>query len=211
MKELIIIGARGFGREITDFAKHCIGYGDEFIIKGFLDDNPNALQRFGNYPPILASVEDYTIGPNDVFICGLGSIKWTQFYVSIILSKGGEFINLIHKHAVLQTNVELGKGIIIGQGSLISTDVKIGDFTQIMSYCILGHDVSIDMQCRIGDYVFLGGFTSIDCNSFIAVKATVLDKLKIGKNVTIGAGSVVIKNVNDNTTVFGNPAKKIEY
>lgn len=211
MKELIIIGARGFGREITDFAQHCIGYGEEFIIKGFLDDNPNALQGFGNYPSILASVEDYTISPNDVFICGLGSIKWTQFYVSIILSKGGEFINLIHKHAVLRTNVMLGKGIIIGQGSLISTDVKIGDFTQIMSYCILGHDVSIDMQCRIGDYVFLGGFTSIDCNSFIAVKATVLDKLKIGKNVTIGVGSVVIKNVNDNTTVFGNPAKKIEY
>lgn len=211
MKELIIIGARGFGREITDFAKHCIGYGEEFIIKGFLDDNPNALQGFDNYPAILASVEDYKIDLNDVFICGLGSIKWTQFYVSMILTKGGEFINLIHKQAVLRTNVKLGKGIIIGQGSLISTDVNIGDFTQIMSYVILGHDVSVGNYCRLGDYVFIGGNTILNDNIFIAVRATLLANLKIGKNAVVGAGSVVIKNVNDNITVFGNPAKKIEF
>jgi sugar O-acyltransferase (sialic acid O-acetyltransferase NeuD family) len=147
----------------------------------------------------------------DVFICGLGSVKWTEHYVNIILRKGGDFINLIHKNAVIRVNVELGKGIIIGQGSLISTDAKIEDFTQIMSYCILGHDVNLGKYCRLGDYVFLGGFTKVENNSFIAVRATVLAKLKIEENATIGAGSVVIKNVKANTSVFGIPAKKIEF
>jgi sugar O-acyltransferase (sialic acid O-acetyltransferase NeuD family) len=211
MRELIIIGARGLGREISDFAKHCIGYNEGFIIKGFLDDNPDALNGFDNYPPILASVEEYSIGPNDLFICGLGSIKWTEFYVSIILKKGGEFINLIHRDAILRTNVKLGKGIIVGQGSIISTDVKIGDFTQIMSYVILGHDVVVGEYCRVGDYVFIGGFTTLNNNVFAAVRSTILAKLEIGENSTIGAGSVVIRNVKDNSTVFGNPAKKIEF
>lgn len=211
MKQLIIIGARGFGREITDFAKHCIGFGEEFVIKGFLDDNQDALKGFDNYPNILGSVEDYKIAENDVFICGLGSIKWTQFYVSIILKKGGEFINLIHRQAILRTNVKLGKGLIVGQGSIISNDVKIGDFTQIMSYVILGHDVVVGEYCRLGDYVFIGGYTTLNNNVFAAVRATLLAKLKIGENVTIGAGSIVIKNVKENSTVFGNPAKKIEF
>ena len=211
MKNLIIIGARGFGREIFDFAQHCLGYNSEFQIKGFLDDNSQALSDFCNYPPILSSVEEYEVKESDVFICGLGSVKWTEHYVNIILGKGGDFINLIHKNAEIRVNVELGKGIIIGQGSLISTDVKIEDFTQIMSYCILGHDVNVGKYCRLGDFVFLGGFTTIGSNSFIAVKATVLDRLKIGKNVIIGAGSVVIRNVKEGSSVFGNPAKKIEF
>jgi sugar O-acyltransferase (sialic acid O-acetyltransferase NeuD family) len=211
LKNLIIIGARGFGREIFDFAQHCLGYNSEFQIKGFLDDNPQALSDFKNYPPILSSVEEYEVKETDVFICGLGSVKWTEHYVNIILGKGGNFINLIHKNAVVRVNVELGKGVIIGQGSLISTDVKIEDFTQIMSYCILGHDVTVGKYCRLGDYVFLGGFTTVKNHSVIAVRATVLAKLKIEENAIIGAGSVVIKNVKANTSVFGIPAKKIEF
>lgn len=211
MRQLIIIGARGFGREITDFAKHCIGFGEEFVIKGFLDDNQDALKGFDNYPNILGSVEDYKIAANDVFICGLGSIKWTQFYVSMILNRGGEFINLIHRQAILSTNTKLGKGIIVGQGSLLSTDVSIGDFTQIMSYVIVGHDVKIGNYCRLGDYVFIGGNTIVNDNVFVAVRGTILAKISINKNAKIGAGSVVIRNVKENTTVFGNPAKKIEF
>jgi sugar O-acyltransferase (sialic acid O-acetyltransferase NeuD family) len=211
VKNLIIIGARGFGREIYDFAQHCIGYGNDFLIKGFLDDDFSSLNGFDNYPRILDSVENYNIQYDDVFICGLGSIKWTNHYISIILSKGGEFINLVHKSVVLRHNVKLGKGILIGLGSIISSDAVIGDFTQIMSYSILGHDVSVGSYCRIGDYVFIGGFTIIEDGVFIAVRATLLAKLTIRENATIGAGSVVIRNVKEGTSVFGNPAKKIEF
>jgi hypothetical protein len=61
MKELLIIGARGFGREVFSLAKQSIGYGESFEIKGFLDDNVNALDGFPNYPKIIASVEEYEI------------------------------------------------------------------------------------------------------------------------------------------------------
>lgn len=211
MKNLIIIGARGFGREVFDFSQHCLGYNSEFQLKGFLDDNPDALVEFPNYPPILSSVENYKIESNDVFICALGSVQWTNHYVQLILNKGGEFINLVHKQAVIRSNVKLGSGNIIGQGSIISTDVVIEDFTQIMSYSIVGHDVNIGNFCRIGDFVFIGGNTTIGNKVFIAVRATLLARLKIENNVTIGVGSVVLNKVKEGLTVFGNPAKKIEF
>ena len=39
MKQLIIVGAGGMGRTMYDMARESIGYGREFLIKGFIDDN----------------------------------------------------------------------------------------------------------------------------------------------------------------------------
>jgi len=46
--------------------------------------------------------------------------------------------------------------------------------------------------------------------SFIGISTTIIQGIKIGKNVTIGAGSVVIKNNSDNVIAVGNPAKIIK-
>ena len=46
--------------------------------------------------------------------------------------------------------------------------------------------------------------------SFIGIGATIIQGIKIGKNVIIGAGSVVIKDITDNVIVVGNPAKIIK-
>lgn len=73
MKHLIIVGARGWGREISWLATKCIGYGSEFEIKGFLDDKVDALDGLGDYPPILGPVEAYEPQPDDVFTVALGS------------------------------------------------------------------------------------------------------------------------------------------
>ena len=52
MKQLIIIGAGGMGRTMYSNALECVGYGTEFIVKGFLNDFPS-LDQFENYPPII--------------------------------------------------------------------------------------------------------------------------------------------------------------
>ena len=51
MKNLIIIGAGGFGRELLSAAREAIGFGEQFRVKGYLDANPAALDRFVGYPP----------------------------------------------------------------------------------------------------------------------------------------------------------------
>ena len=53
MKDLIIIGAGGFGRELFSAAREAVGFGEQFRVKGYLDANPAALDRFAGYPPIL--------------------------------------------------------------------------------------------------------------------------------------------------------------
>jgi sugar O-acyltransferase (sialic acid O-acetyltransferase NeuD family) len=211
MKNLIIIGARGFGREVYSLSKSAIGCGKDFVVKGFLDDNSMILDGFCNYPPILSSVEEYEVQENDVFICAIGAVKWKIFYTKIIMEKKGRFVNLIHKSAIIRDNVSLGYGIIIGENCIISNEVVIKDFVTIHSYCIIGHDAFIGANTQIGAQCFIGGFAIIENDATLNVKATVLDRLKIQTGATVGAASLVIKNVKANTTVFGIPATVLKF
>jgi len=58
MKQLVIIGARGFGREVYNLAIESRGYNDDFVVKGFLDDKYDALDCYNEYPPIFQASSD---------------------------------------------------------------------------------------------------------------------------------------------------------
>jgi len=211
MKNLIIIGARGFGREVYDLATQCSGFNIEYVIKGFLDDKADALNGFENYPAILSSVEDYKIQEDDVFVCALGTVKWKKYYAELIMAKGGSFINLIHPSTKLNTNAVVGTGLLVFMYANISNDCIIEDFVTIQGYVGLGHDTKIRKWVHVSSYSFTGGFVVLEEESTLNTRATVLPHVIVRKGATVGAASLVIRNVKENTTVFGVPAKKLEF
>lgn len=211
MKNLIIIGARGFGREVYDLATQCSGFNIEYVIKGFLDDKADALDGFENYPAIISSVEDYKIEEDDVFVCALGTVKWKKYYAELIMAKGGSFINLIHPSTKLNTNAVVGTGLLVFMYANISNDCIIEDFVTIQGYVGLGHDTKIRKWVHVSSYSFTGGFVVLEEESTLNTRATVLPHVIVRKGATVGAASLVIRNVKENTTVFGVPAKKLEF
>ena len=211
MKNLIIIGARGFGREVYTLSKESHGYGTDYVIKGFLDDKSDALDGFDNYPPILNSVEGYEIVPQDVFVCALGAVIYKKKYAQKILDKGGEFISIIHKSVNIGVNSQIGKGCIIMNRTLITSDVKVGNFVSIHPNSILGHDVHVLDWVQMGARSFLGGYVCIKEGVTINVGSIIHPHKVVGDYSVIGAGSVVFRNVEPHTTVYGNPAKRLDY
>ena len=207
MKNLIIIGAGGYGREIYWQASESIGFNEEFIVKGFLDDNLKALDNYRGYPTIIGTVNDYIPQDNDVFICALGNPNVKEKCTEMLLDRGAKFITLIHRDARISPYAKIGMGCIVCQSVIISCDVKIGDFVTLQSFATIGHDSMIGNYCQINSFSFMGGFSSIGNNSIMNVGAILHPYKKVGNYCVMGAGSVVIKNVKDGVTVYGNPAR----
>lgn len=211
MKNLLIIGARGFGREVYNLYLACKEAGADINCNGFLDDKESALDGYNNYPPILSSVEDYQICEDDVFICALGDVHYKQKYVEIIKSKGGHFISLIHPSVSIGTNTSIGEGCIVRYHSSISCDITIGDFVTIMGFCIIGHDAEIGNYSHLGAHCFMGGFSRLEDSVVMHPGSRLLPHKTVKRNAIIGAGSVVLTNVKEATTVLGVPAKKLNF
>ncbi len=209
MNELIIVGAGGMGRTMFDMARESIGYKDLFTIKGFIDDNSDALVNFNNYPPLLGTIQEYIPAKEDVFICSIGGPSRKGCMESII-KRGGEFISLIHKTARIGSNVHMGKGNMVGAFTTIAADAWIGDYNFIQSLTIIGHDVKIGNWNRIDSMVMLIGGICIGNHNMIHTQAVLNHNVHVGDDAKISACSFVISDVESGTTVFGNPARRLK-
>ena len=208
MKNLIIIGAGGFAREIYWHAQKSIGFGVEWRIKGFLDgDIKLAAAEYELLPEkVLGDVDSYEICADDIFTCAVGSPHARKILVEKILSRGGEFINLISTLAYIMPTVKLGRGVIICPYVNIGDRAELEDFVAVNDISIIGHDAHIGNFSCVMPHANIAGKCKIGAEVFIGSGAIILPKAKVGDGATVGAGAVVLKKVRAGAKVFGNPA-----
>jgi len=210
MKNLILIGAGDWALEIWSWVKEVKGYGTEFVFKGFLDKNPNALHKFNfcEYK-VLGSVEDYVPIQNDVFVCTIGNPIVKEKVTITISEKGGEFINLVHKSVLLFNNITFGEGIVVSPNCVISNNCVLGNHVALNLCCTLGHDVIVGDYCQINSQCDLTGYVSLGQRVFLGSRVSLIPKVFVGNDVVLGAGSVVFRNIKKTGTYIGNPAKRL--
>ena len=207
MKALVIIGGGGMGRSVFYIAKGCRGYGTEFCIKGFIDDDLSSLDGFEGYPPVLDTIEHYVIQPEDVFVCSIGNVRTKKQICEKLKERGARFHTLIHDTAIVRQNAIIGDGTIVADYASVGADCKVGECSLIQSYAIVAHD------CIIGDYVRID--THAVCVGGVVLKnlvtihtgAVVSHGVIVEESSVVAATSFVIKKVKTGTTVWGNPAK----
>lgn len=207
-KKLVVMGARGFGRECVSHFRLWNGFLDQYEIKGFLDNDPNALTGFSDYPEIIGSVEDYMPEPDDLFVCAFGNVPPRRELIGVIEAKGGKFETLIAPDAFVCSNAIIGRGALIFGCTQVSANAKLGDYVLLHRYVNVGHDVVVGDCSVLESYSFCGGFVNVGEAATLHTRATILPGVKVGDGAVVGAGSVVIMNVRPGEKVFGNPAKK---
>lgn len=209
MKHLIICGTGAFARELYWHAKESLGYGTEWDLKGYLDGHiPMNDSEYDKLQiPVLGIYSDYKPQEDDVFTCGIGSPDKRKDMIDTVSSNGGQFINIIHRTAIIQGNAKLGNGIILCPYVSVNDSAFISNYVLVNYMSTLGHDVCVNEYSCIMGHVDLCGFSTIGKSVYIGSGARVLPDGTVGDKAFVGAGSVVLKNVNANTKVFGNPAK----
>lgn len=199
------------GRCIYDMAKGCIGYGAEFDVKGFIDDNINSLNSFENYAPVLNTISDYEIQKDDVFVCSIGNMKTKTIVCKAMKAKGAMFQKLIHRSSVVGSNTIVGDGSVIAEYVVVSPDTVIGENSLVQSFAVVGHDCKIGNYVRIDTHCTCVGGTEICDGATLHTSAVINHKVIVGENATVAACSFVIRKVKPGVTVMGNPAKTLKF
>jgi sugar O-acyltransferase (sialic acid O-acetyltransferase NeuD family) len=207
MKNIVLIG----GGNQAHYTIDIIIKEGKYNIVGIIDSiHEIGTYRFGY--KILGRQEDIV----DIFnqynlIGGIITIgdNWARYNISnqiLEIIPNFHFINAIHPSVVIGSNVKLGKGITAMAGVIFNPKSIIGDFTffatgaQVEHDCIIEDFASVSAGSVMGGHVKLGKFSALTLN------VTVLDRLEIGINTVVGAGSLVLKSLPDNVLAYGNPA-----
>ena len=209
MKNLVIIGAGGFGREMFATAREAVGYGETFTVKGFLDGNPSALDGFSGYPEIIGAPEAYQIEENDVFITALGSIAARRRCAAMIEERGGRFISVIHRSASIGPNVMVGDGSLVAHNVVLTADIKVGRHSCVFHGTVIGHDTVLEDFTHVYSLVSVGGGVRIAQGASVFPGARIVPRVEIGAGATVGIGSAVVRGVPPGGTVFGVPAERL--
>ncbi len=209
MKDVIIIGASGFGREIVQWIDDINNVNPEWNILGFIDDNPKALEGCKCDYKVLGPINGWDPKSSEYFVCALAIPEVKYKIVSMLKEKGAKFATIIHPTALVNKNAIIGEGVVMTPRSNVNPDVEIGDFVSILGSGI-GHDAKVgdystlSGRCSVNGHVQVGKMVYMGCGTVIAPSK------KIGDGAYIGIGSVVVTNVKAGTRVFGNPARKID-
>ncbi len=205
-KKVVIIGAGGHAKVIADMIEKS---GDEIV--GFLDDNKKkgttiikeykVLGDFNNRFPLAIANSDYE------FIIAIGDNKKRE---EISHSPNLKFYTAIHPSAQIGLDVEIKEGTVIMANACINSSAKIGKHCIINTGAIIEHDNIIEDFVHISPNVALGGTVKIGKNTHVGIGSIIKNNITICENCKIGAGAVVVKDIKEEGTYVGVPAKGIK-
>ena len=194
---MYLFGASGHGKVVKEILD-----ANGVKVDAFVDDNPDVNECGG-----LPVLHDATgLSPLIVSV-GVNRIRKMIVERLETTNPAVEFGTAVHPSATVSPTAKIGGGTVVMAGAVINADAVVG------KHCIINTGATIDHDCIVGDFchiapgAHISGATRVGESTWVGVGSSVIQCLNIGRNCMIGAGSVVVKDMPDNVTAYGCPAK----
>jgi sugar O-acyltransferase (sialic acid O-acetyltransferase NeuD family) len=212
LKPIAIYGAGGFGLEVAMLVEQINQANWQWDIIGFFDDGVPEGEIINNYP-VLGGIHNLNQYPNElalVLALGIASTKKKVFFQ--ISNDKISYPILIHPSVILgnERYVHIGEGSIICAGAIITTNINIGRHVIINLACTVGHESEIGDFSSLMPTTNISGEVKIGEATFWGTGSKAINGISVGSNVVIGAGAVVTQDIPENVTAVGVPAKIIK-
>lgn len=213
MKELIIIGAGDFGRELTWLIQDINKKEIQYKIVGYLDDDTSKTGKVINGYPVLGNVSELKNLQEKNNISAVIAMQDGRIRKKIAedTSWYHNWETLIHPSVIISETVQIGKGTILCANVAASVDSVIGDFCLFNIGTIIGHDCLISNYVSVMSNSTICGHVTIEEGAYLATNVSIVPGRRIGSWAKVGVGSSVISHVKEGTTVMGSPARRIKF
>jgi len=203
MSSCAILGASGHGKVVAELAEL---NGFQKIV--FFDDAWPQKSSIEHWPvkgdsQILLN----TVSQFDSVIVGIGNNEIRLLKQYELKAAGAKFSIFIHPSACVSDYAQLGEGTVVMANAVVNPFSSIGEACIINTGSSIDHDCQIKEGVHVSPGVNVAGGVIIGRASWLGIGSQVKQLISIGSNVTIGSGSNVVKNIDNNQIVVGNPAR----
>lgn len=213
MKDLIIYGAGGFGREVAWLVERINKVTPTWKLLGFIDGDESLQGTEINGYPVLGKDEDVKRYPDAHYVVAVGASRTREKIIKNMRDINPEFKfgTLIDPDAIISKTVTVGEGSIICAHTIITVNISIGNHVIVNLDCTVGHDAVLKDYVTMYPSVNISGCTSIGHAAELGTGMQIIQGKSIGDYSIVGAGAVVVKDIPENCTAVGSPAKPIKY
>lgn len=198
---MLIVGAGGLAAQLFEelvfvHAQDVVFWSEVKTKYGFITDKYKLIQSDDE-------VKDYFNNISKSFVLCVGGIKDRAMVAERFTNLGGRATSFISTQTLISKYVQIGAGTVIMSRVEIEAGTVVGERCLINKTANLAHGCVLGTNCEVAPGVIVLGEVEIGDNTFIGTRAVIFPKIKIGKNVTIAAGSIVKKSIPDNAVVAG--------
>lgn len=171
MKDLIIVGAGGFGRELLQWCKEINAVEPRWNIKGFIDDNRAALDGYECDFGVIGAISDWVPDENEEFVVALGfpAVK-RRVIESLVFAVINYLINAFPNRKLL--NYSYGQQIMDAAPPMLLSAFMFG-IVYCVRFLVLSNWLTLIVQIPLGVLIYVGGTKLFKLDSFDYILGTV--------------------------------------
>lgn len=206
MSSLLIIGAGGHGKVVAATARAVNGWREI----AFADDAYPQLESLDDYPVVADFSSARSLGSAypDVIVA-LGDNRLRSDLTAEFREAGFNPVTLVHPAAVVAESARIEMGSVVFAQAVVQPGARVGRAVIVNTAATVDHDCIIGNGVHLSPGVHLGGEVRVGDYSWLGVGAVTVNRVSIGQDVTVGAGSCVIGDLSDKVTAVGVPARPV--
>ena len=207
--QLVVYGAGGHAREICWLAESCPEAG---AVVAMVDDDPAQHGADVNGIRVCGLEEARRRFPSARMVVAIGSPQHRAAAAARAAAAGFGFASLIHPRAERSRWIEMGEGVVVCAGSILTTNIQLGRHVHINVGCTISHDVVLGDFVTLAPGVNIAGRVRVGDRAHIGINACIINgetdaPIVIGEDAVIGAAACVTRSVPAGTTAVGVPAR----